>query len=227
MEKNTDLKYENISEDEALGEIASDKIFEDNPELAKELAEDRKIQEKAQQYKEMQEARKKQKRKKVIILLIVFLVIVLGVVLGIKIYRDKKEKAQNLNEVSITDNQYLIYGKVTATAGNNITITKMEEASDNTQEKPGDFSPENKQSSKSNARQSPNSGDKKSPNTKSNNTSSLVTTNEESSLQIPVGTEVVTKLGTIATFTSISNGDVLAIALNKTSNEIDKVWIVE
>ena len=53
-----------LTEDAALGEIASDKIFEDDPELARELAEDRKIQEKAREYKALQEARKKQKRKK-------------------------------------------------------------------------------------------------------------------------------------------------------------------
>ena len=52
-----------MTEDAALGEIASDRIFEDDPELARELAEDRKIQERAREYKALQEERKRQKRK--------------------------------------------------------------------------------------------------------------------------------------------------------------------
>ena len=58
-------------------------------------------------------------------------------------------------------------------------------------------------------------------------TSSYTGTGETTQLQIPVGTEVITKLGTKATFTSISSGNVLAIALEKGTDIIDKVWIVE
>ena len=53
-----------ITEDTALGEIASDKIFEKDPELAKELAEDRKILERAQEYKE-KKTKQAQRRKKI------------------------------------------------------------------------------------------------------------------------------------------------------------------
>ena len=52
-----------ISEDVALGDIASDKIFEADPELAKELEEDRKIQARALEYKE-KKLQRAQKRKK-------------------------------------------------------------------------------------------------------------------------------------------------------------------
>ena len=45
--------------------------------------------------------------------------------------------------------------------------------------------------------------------------------------QIPVGTSVITKLGTSATFSSLSTGDVIAIALEKGTDIIDKVWIIQ
>ncbi|MCI8265314.1 MAG: hypothetical protein HFH78_02490 [Lachnospiraceae bacterium] len=49
-------------------------------------------------------------------------------------------------------------------------------------------------------------------------------------IQIPVGTEVETKLGTITTFSRLSNGDIIKILLQKDdtgSSELMKIWIVE
>ncbi len=49
-------------------------------------------------------------------------------------------------------------------------------------------------------------------------------------IQIPVGTEVETKLGTITTFSRLSNGDIINILLQKDdtgSSELMKIWIVE
>ncbi len=49
-------------------------------------------------------------------------------------------------------------------------------------------------------------------------------------IQIPVGTEVETKLGTITTFSRLSNGDIIKMLLQKDdtgSNELMKIWIVE
>lgn len=49
-------------------------------------------------------------------------------------------------------------------------------------------------------------------------------------MQIPVGTEVETKLGTITTFSRLSNGDIIKILLQKDdtgSSELMKIWIVE
>ncbi len=197
MGKKTDWENTNITEDKALGEVASDRIFEDDPELAKELAEDRKIQERARAYKELQDARKKEKRKRIITGLIVVMVLTIAVLTGIKVYRDKKSSQENANEIAITEAQELVYGEVSSVAGNNITIERVVENSE------------------------------KSPGKGSMSTSSYTGTGETTQLQIPVGTEVITKLGTKATFTSISSGNVLAIALEKGTDIIDKVWIVE
>ena len=49
-------------------------------------------------------------------------------------------------------------------------------------------------------------------------------------MQIPVGTEVETKLGTITTFSRLSNGDIIKMLLQKDdtgSSELMKIWIVE
>lgn len=49
-------------------------------------------------------------------------------------------------------------------------------------------------------------------------------------IQIPVGIEVETKLGTITTFSRLSNGDIIKILLQKDdtgSSELMKIWIVE
>ena len=49
-------------------------------------------------------------------------------------------------------------------------------------------------------------------------------------IQIPVGTEVETKLGTVTTFSRLSNGDIIKMLLQKDdtgSNELMKIWIVE
>ena len=49
-------------------------------------------------------------------------------------------------------------------------------------------------------------------------------------IQIPVGTEGETKLGTITTFSRLSNGDIIKMLLQKDdtgSNELMKIWIVE
>lgn len=55
-------------------------------------------------------------------------------------------------------------------------------------------------------------------------------TDETGQMQIPVGTEVETKLGTITTFSRLSNGDIIKMLLQKddTGNKVlMKIWIVE
>ena len=56
---------------------------------------------------------------------------------------------------------------------------------------------------------------------------SYTETGEDAAYEIPVGTVVVTKLGTEATFSSLSAGDVIAIAVEKNTDVIDRIWIVQ
>lgn len=55
-------------------------------------------------------------------------------------------------------------------------------------------------------------------------------TDETGQMQIPVGTEVETKLGTITTFSRLSNGDIIKMLLQKDdagTNALLKIWIME
>ncbi len=189
-----------LTEDAALGEIASDKIFEDDPELARELAEDRKIQEKAREYKALQEARKKQKRKKIIIIVSVVLVIAIAAFTGYRFYQNVQAQKNSEAQIKISEDQELVYAQIDSIVGNNINVSLVSENTDQSKEnEKGGFS----------------------------NESSYVSTGETVLYQIPVGTKVITKLGTSATFTSLSKENVIAIALEKGTEIIDKIWVIE
>ena len=281
-----------ITEDTALGEIASDKIFEKDPELAKELAEDRKILERAQEYKE-KKTKQAQRRKKNI--LVVFLIIALSAAGGTAYYMQQKKASQvSLTDITITSSQELVYAKITQIVGNEISasvVTKdaeNEEASAGNDQSSISGSGDSTAHGQNGARQdeaakgestssmqesataggsmpsiqgsaqnggsmpsmqggapaggsmpsmqngAPNGGSMPSmqggaPNASGVGTSvtSYTETGEDVSYEIPVGTVVVTKLGTEATFSSLSAGDVIAVAVEKNTEVIDRIWIVQ
>ncbi len=122
IKKTSDEKKALLTEDVALGEVSSDKIFENDPELAKELAEDRKIQEKAREYKNLLEERKRQKRKVILITLAGTAAVILVILLSVRYYKQKYNEANSEAEITITEDQELVYGEITSIAGNNITI---------------------------------------------------------------------------------------------------------
>lgn len=200
-----------ISEDVALGDIASDKIFEADPELAKELEEDRKIQARALEYKEKKLQRAQKRKKRLIISLVIIVILSASGFLGYKYYQQKKAAENSEAIVAVSDGQELVYASVTLVAGNNITVDILQETT-------------------SSAEESAETTDMKSSGMmagRSDSGSSYTETGESTQYQIPVGTVVITKLGTSATFSSISTGNVLAIALEEGTDIIDKVWIIE
>ncbi|MDE6364012.1 MAG: hypothetical protein K2O40_10065 [Lachnospiraceae bacterium] len=57
-----------------------------------------------------------------------------------------------------------------------------------------------------------------------------IETDEAGQMQIPVGTEVETKLGAVTTFSRLSNGDIIKMLLQSDGmgkKELMKIWIVE
>lgn len=284
-----------LTEDAALGEIASDEIFERDPELAKELAEDRKIQERALEYKKKQEERAKKRKKRIIIILIVIVIIAIASFAGYKIYKAKKDAENSEAIVQVTEDQELVYAEITKIAGNNITVTLLEEqdsatvagsdgaessapqmreaedtaseessedaaiaeaSSDEGSSESGEAGSNDSQKSGKGGMGGPQSGEAPSgdmpsgdapsgempsggndmasggqmPSAESGESTNVVTYVETETgveYQIPVGTSVITKLGTSATFSSLSTGDVIAIALEKGTDIIDKVWIIQ
>lgn len=200
-----------ISEDVALGDIASDKIFEADPELAKELEEDRKIQARALEYKEKKLQRAQKRKKRLIISLVIIVILSASGFLAYKYYQQKKAAENSEAIVAVSDGQELVYASVTLVAGNNITVDILQETTPSAEE-------------------SAETTDMKSSGMmagRSDSGSSYTETGESTQYQIPVGTVVITKLGTSATFSSISTGNVLAIALEEGTDIIDKVWIIE
>ena len=112
-----------LTEDAALGDIASDKIFEDDPELAKELAEDRKIQEKAREYKALQEARKRRRRKRLLIALLVLIAIGTASYLGYEHYQKVLAKQNSEVLVIAQEGQEIVYAEIESIVGNNISVS--------------------------------------------------------------------------------------------------------
>ncbi|WP_342758089.1 hypothetical protein [Kineothrix sedimenti] len=58
-------------------------------------------------------------------------------------------------------------------------------------------------------------------------TCTLTGSGEEKAYEIPVGTDVVTRLGTITTFSKLSEGNNVAILLEKDTDIVKAVWITE
>ncbi len=282
-----------ITEDTALGEIASDKIFEKDPELAKELAEDRKILERAQEYKE-KKTRQAKKRKKNI--LVVFLIIALSAAGGTAYYMQQKKASQvSLTDITTTSSQELVYAKITKIVGNEVSasVVTRDAANENTsgsnqhgssagsgdsntkvQDSTRQYESVKGESTSSRHARATAGGSMSSmrgsaaeggsmpsmqggaaaggsmpamlggaaaggsmpsmqggaPGNMSGTGTSVISyteTGETASYEIPVGTTVVTKLGTETTFSSLSAGDVIAVAVEKNTGVIDRIWIVQ
>lgn len=104
------------------------------------------------------------------------------------------------------------------------------ESGDSSGERPempsGDFQPGEMPSggSPSGEKSSGDGSDSKKP---ERSAKQFVETGETAEFEIPVGTEVITKLGTTVTFSSLSTGDTIAIAVESGKNIIDKIWVVE
>ena len=56
--------------------------------------------------------------------------------------------------------------------------------------------------------------------------SAYTLTGETKSLEVPVGTEVITKLGVVTTFSRLSSGNIIAVLLEEGTDNILKIWIV-
>lgn len=281
-------KKAQISEDAALGEIASDRIFEEDPELAKELAEDRKIQERAQEYKDKKEKQARKRKKNILIAVLIIAVAAAG---GTAYYMEQKKASEvSLTDITITDSQELVYAEVTKVVGNDISVSVVQESSKSAAAGMSGAAPvdasgaagsqEGQQAE--NGSSTAGSGGKSGmpsmqgggPGNASGNGGSMPSmqggqgnmpgaggsmgagsgmsgmpsmqngagnaagsgastavtyeeTGKTADYEIPVGTTVITKLGTEATFSSLSSGDVIAIALEKGTDDIDRIWIVQ
>lgn len=58
------------------------------------------------------------------------------------------------------------------------------------------------------------------------NAAAYTLTGETKSLEVPVGTQVITKLGVATTFSRLSSGNIIAVLLEEGTDNILKIWIV-
>lgn len=177
------------------------------------------------------EKRKKKRRKRILITILILLLLICG---AVTFHLKKQAEAsadivESSEDVVPGENQELVFGEVTSIQGNEITCDLVEEdASDSGTEKAVDgrsaVSGESPQGMHSeNADMMP---DMSGQDAGSKTFHSLGKAPVQ--LTIPVGTDVVTKLGTITTFARLASGDVVQMLMEKDGNDqvIIKIWIV-
>lgn len=165
--------------------------------------------------------KKKALRRKLFILLFLFFAAASGI--GIFFYqKQQKEAAANATvEITAEEGQQILYAKITQIQGNEITF---EETDPNISEAPAEdsFGPP--------ADSSPEIPGESSLETPGKNpldpsaVSSSETPGESRTMQIPVGTEVITMLGAVTTFSRLDADDTVAIVLE--GDDIIRIYII-
>lgn len=158
---------------------------------------------------------KKVKKKKLIIVFVCLFLLLAGGLFGIRFLKPKTDSVKE-EEIVLKAGQALIYGQITSIYGNGITydVTKEEKGT--------------KEPGKVEKQQSGFEGDGPQMSFGKNTTSSP-TAKGEAIVQIPVGTQVTTRLGTVTTFSRLAAGDNIKMLVQEDGEErsILEVWIVD
>lgn len=191
--------------------------------------------------------------KKRIIILSIFALMVVTVLVLIRMTGNKTEDAETT--VKASEGQSITYAKITAINGNemDVAIQNVKKNSskagnatgkaDNANPPEGmsempDMSSGEIMSEMPSGGSMPNmsgesgmtgsTGTGSSPKkTTRTNAESYEDTGDTAFYQIPVGTDVITKLGAVTTFTHLDAGDVIAILTSAENDTILKIWIVQ
>lgn len=165
--------------------------------------------------------KKKALRRKLFILLFIFFAAASGI--SIFFYqRQQKEAAANATvEITAEEEQQILYAKITQIQGNEITF---EETDPNISETPvkSSFIPP-ADSSLGIPDEGPLETSGENPLDPST-VSSPETPGESRTMQIPVGTEVITMLGAVTTFSRLDSDDTVAIVLE--GDDIIRIYII-
>ncbi len=166
-------------------------------------------------------AKKKKRKKKILIAIGIFLIaiLVMGGIWYTQI-RETETEVENSENIAVEAGQELLLGQITVINGNEMTFALVEETQATT--KRGGM---NRPGAKTSSDVTMAEG------TEETEAKTVVYTalEEERTATIPVGTEVVTKLGTVTTFSRLASGDVMKILVDNTDEEdvILKIWILE
>lgn len=165
--------------------------------------------------------KKKALRRKLFILLFIFFAAASGI--GIFFYqRQQKEAAANTTvEITAEEGQQILYAKITQIQGNEITFV---ETDPNISKAPaeGSFGPPADSSLEIPSESSLETSGKNPLDPSA--VSSSETPGESRTMQIPVGTEVITMLGAVTTFSRLDADDTVAIVLE--GDDIIQIYII-
>ncbi len=116
--------------------------------------------------------------------------------------RETESEVESSVDIQVGDGQELVLGQITRINGNEMTFVLVEETEV--------------------------TNERGSMNQTGNAAVTYTALDEERTMTIPVGTQVVTKLGTVTTFSRLASSDVMKILTEKSGDEdvILKIWIV-
>lgn len=198
--------------------------------------------------------KKKALRRKLFILLFIFFAAASGIGIFFY-QRQQKEAAANATvEITAEEGQQILYAKITQIQGNEITFEEMDPnvsdmpaetsskpPADSSLEIPGEgpletsgknpLDPSAVSSTKTPGENPLDQPDESSPETPSKSSSdppaeaSSETSGKSRTMQIPVGTEVITMLGAVTTFSRLDADDTVAIVLE--GDDIIRIYIIQ
>ena len=184
------------------------------------------------------EKNKKRKKKFFISTGVFLLFIIIGTFFWYTQIRETETEVESSDNIQVASNQELVLGQITVINGNEMTFVLVEE-SENTestsqQTERGTRQPVSDETASGEtvsgempAGEMP-TGEIPTEETSESSDVTYTALDEERTMVIPVGTEVVTKLGTVTTFSRLASGDVMKILTEKSGDEdvILKIWIV-
>ena len=199
------------------------------------------------------EKNKKRKKKFFISTGVFLLFIIIGTFYWYTQIRETETEVESSDNIQVASNQELVLGQITVINGNEMTFVLVEE-SENTEstsqqtergtrqpvsdetasgetvsgEMPAGEMPAGETSAGEMPAGEMPTGEIPTEETSESSDVTYTALDEERTMVIPVGTEVVTKLGTVTTFSRLASGDVMKILTEKSGDEdvILKIWIV-
>lgn len=169
---------------------------------------------------------RKNKKGWIIILLVLFVVAGVGVCYGVL---PQAHAADENREPVLEEGQEYTYAEITSILGNEMTYVVLDAQTvdfDESQERGRGKSARSYSENASEGRH----GVAVAQDGETPLEGAFTETDEVGQIQIPVGTEVETKLGTVTTFSRLSNGDMIKMLLQKDragNKALMKIWIMK
>jgi hypothetical protein len=181
---------------------------------------------------DLQKKKKKKKRRNRIIVIIV-IVLAATIAYGSYKYKLYQEElaAEEADVLAVSDGEELIYGEITSIIGNDMTISVLETGDDSSASmESSDTAISDGQTMGAPTGAPTGTSGMTGENMGGASTSdqqAFTETGETAEYEIPVGTDVTTRLGSTTTFSKLSSGDVVGIILEDGTDNILRIKIVE